>query len=165
MASIAWSNQTSREGSGRHVIWTVSMGAFESHRQWNVHVSSRLWTRARFEIQYSSASCAARARARARRFLRRRRTLAFARPPWCGLTRISLPVCRDCAWAAAWVCACAVCVWVGRVVSSFVCCVVKLYVTAPSQVNAAFSVPPGGCRWVATTTVRDSSIRRAEGAA
>ena len=70
----------------------------------------------------------------------------------CGLTRIPRSPC-----AARRVCGsvgvrlCRVRVGGARIVSSFVCCVVKLYVTAPSQVNAAFSA-----RWVplgrATTT-------------
>lgn len=77
----------------------------------------------------------------------------------CGLTRIPRSPC-----AARRVCGsvgvrlCRVRVGGARIVSSFVCCVVKLYVTAPSQVNAAFSA-----RWVplgrATTTPYVDSVQ------
>ena len=83
----------------------------------------------------------------------------------CGLTRIPRSPCaarRVCGSVGVRLCRVRVGVDVGgaRIVSSFVCCVVKLYVTAPSQVNAAFSA-----RWVplgrATTTPYVDSVQTA----
>lgn len=106
--------------------------------------------RARFEIQYSSAYCAARARAR-RYFENRRAREHWLLPGRLGTFHVwfnanrTLHVC-GCACAGAWVKACAVgaCGWGASFRLSFV---VQLYVTAPSQVNAAFFarwVPLGG---------------------
>ena len=104
--------------------------------------------RARFEIQYSSAYCAARARAR-RYFVRAKIGFCLAAMArfMCGLTRMG----RSTRAAGLRVCGCVGeslcrrCVWVGRVVSSIVRSTAVRYCTVTSE--RRFFRPVGATGW------------------